>query len=410
MMPDHSNGRYVTALTNGRIVLSDRIVIGHALLIEGGTIVGVIGQNEIPEHAHVLDVEGRIVAPGLIDIHTHGAVNHTFNEPDAAAYEAITVENARRGVTSLLATLAAVAPIAELCACLDYCRSWMTGQHDGAQILGAHLESPFIDPAQAGGVNRKGLRTPADGSAEPLLAYGDVLRLFVLAPELPGALELVSALLRNGIMPAAGHSLCRDTDVVAAMDRGLRHITHIWSAQSSTIRVGPWRKPGLLEASLVFDGLTVEMISDNRHLPSTLMKLAYKCIGPDRLCAISDATSGAGLPEGSPFTIGGMAYEVRDGVGMLIGDDTTFAGSSTLLSQMLPVLIDVVGIPLVEAVRMASLTPARAIGWAERKGSLEPGKDADVAVFNPDFTAWRTMIGGRWVWPGDSPDGQDALD
>ena len=170
--------------------------------------------------------------------------------------------------------------------------------------------------------------------------------------------------------------------------------------------MGPWRKPGLLEASLVFGGLTVEMISDNRHLPPTLMKLAYKCIGPDRLCAISDATSGAGLPEGSPFTIGGMAYEVRDGVGMLIGDDTTFAGSSTLLSQMLPVLVDAVGIPLAEAVRIARLTPARAIGWAVREGSLEPGKDADVAVFNPDFTAWRTMIGGRWVWASEGPDGE----
>ena len=109
---------------------------------------------------HVLDVEERIIAPGLVDIHTHGAVHHTFNEPDAAAYEAITVENARRGVTSLLATLAAVAPISELCACLDFCRDWMAGQHDGAQILGAHLESPFIDPAQCGGVNRKGLRVP----------------------------------------------------------------------------------------------------------------------------------------------------------------------------------------------------------------------------------------------------------
>ena len=93
-MPDHSNGGYVTALTNGRIVLPDRIVIGHALLIESGKIVGVIGQGEIPEHAHVLDVEERIIAPGLVDIHTHGAVHHTFNEPDATAYEAITVENA----------------------------------------------------------------------------------------------------------------------------------------------------------------------------------------------------------------------------------------------------------------------------------------------------------------------------
>lgn len=392
------------ALTNGRIVLPDRVVTGRALLVEGGKIAGLIPADAPGDEAQVLDVGGRVIAPGLVDIHTHGAVRHTFNEPDAAAYEAITVENARGGVTSLVATLAAVAPIAELCACLDYCRSWMAGAHAGAQLLGAHLESPFIDPAQAGGVNRKGLRTPADGSAEPLLAYGDVLRIFVLAPELPGALDLVTALVDAGIMPAAGHSSARDTDLAAAVARGLRHITHIWSSQSSTIREGPWRKPGLLEASLVTEGLTVEMIADNRHLPPTLMKLAYKCIGPDRLCAISDATSGAGLPEGSQFGIGGMAFEVRDGVGMLIGDDTTFAGSSTLLNQMLPVLIDAVGIPLVEAVRMASLTPARAIGWAHSKGSLEPGKDADVAVFNADFTAWRTMIGGRWVWASDEAD------
>ena len=396
-MPNHPDNSYSTALTNGRIVLPDRLVTGQALLIEGDKIAGVVRQDELAENVHVLNVGGRYISPGLVDIHTHGAVHRSFNEPDATAYEAITVENARRGVTSLLATLAAVAPISELCGCLDFCRSWMAGQHDGAQILGAHLESPFIDPAQCGGVNRKGLRVPADGSAEPLLAYGDVLRIFVLAPELPGALELVTALDRHGIIPAAGHSSARDADLAAAMACGLRHITHIWSAQSSTIRVGPWRKPGLLEASLVFDGLMVEMISDNRHLPPTLMALAYKCIGPDRLCVISDATSGAGLPEGSPFTIGGMAYEVREGVGMLIGDDTTFAGSSTLLNQMVPVLTDAVGIPLVEAVRMVTLTPAKAIGRADQKGSLEPGKDADVAIFNPDFTAWKTMIGGRWV-------------
>lgn len=390
-----ANGRI--AMTNGQIVLPDRVVTGQALLIEGSKITGLVAPGDLSPDTTLVDTGGRTITPGLIDIHTHGALNHSFNEPNDTAFGIITAENARRGVTSLLATLAAVAPIPELCGCLDFCRRWMAESHAGAQILGAHLESPFIEPAQAGGVNRKGLRVPADGSAEPLLAYGDVLRIFVLAPELPGALDLVTDLARHGIIPAAGHSGARDSDVSAAMERGLRHITHIWSAQSSTIRLGPWRKPGLLEASLLFDGLTVEMIADNKHLPPTLMRLAYKCIGPDRLCAISDATNGAGLPEGSPFTIGGMAYEVRDGVGMLIGDDTTFAGSSTLLNQMVPVLVDVVGIPLVEAIRMVTLTPTRAIGWADRKGSLEPGKDADIAVFNPDFSAWATMISGRWV-------------
>ena len=163
------------------------------------------------------------------------------------------------------------------------------------------------------------------------------------------------------------------------------------------MREGPWRKPGLLEVSLVYEGLTVEMISDNKHLPPTLMKLAYKCIGPDRLCIVSDATSGAGLPEGARFRMGNMEYEVHDGVGMLF-DRTAFAGSTTLVNEMIPIVVEHVGVPLVEAIRMASLTPARAIGVADRKGSIEPGKDADLAVFNDDFTAWRTMIYGRWVY------------
>ncbi len=180
------------------------------------------------------------------------------------------------------------------------------------------------------------------------------------------------------------------------MAAGLRHTIHIWSGQSSTVREGPWRRPGLLEATLTCDELTAEMIADNRHLPATLMKLAYRCKGPDRLCVVSDAIAGAGMPDGTSFGLAGHEYLVEDGVGM-VPDHTSFAGSVTLLNRMVAVLRDVVGIPLPEAVRMASLTPARIIGVADRKGSLEPGKDADLAVFEEDWTAWRTMIGGRWL-------------
>jgi N-acetylglucosamine-6-phosphate deacetylase len=223
------------------------------------------------------------------------------------------------------------------------------------------------------------------------------MRMMTYAPELPGALELTARLAQLGVVPAAGHSSARDADVSAAMQLGLRHCIHIWSGQSSTTRDGPWRVAGLLETTLASDTLTAEMIADNKHLPPTLMKLAYKCLGADRLCAVSDATSGAGLPEEARFRMGGMEYEVHDGVGMLL-DRSAFAGSTTLLNRMVPVLTGVVGIPLAEAVRMASLTPARVIGFDSRKGSLEPSKDADIAIFEQDFTCWRTMIGGRWVY------------
>lgn len=386
------------ALVNGQIVLPQHVVEGQALLIEDGRIAGVVAPASLAGDVARIDVGGRLVAPGLVDIHTHGAQGCIFNDATALAFETILHENARRGVTSLLATTVTDA-IDNLVAVLDLAREWMqeqaiAGSGDLAQLLGVHVEGPYFALAQAGAQDPAHIRNPDDGTAERLLAYHDIIRIFTYAPELPGALDLTRRLVDLGIVAAAGHSSAREEDVRPLIDAGLRHIIHLWSAQSTITREGPWRKLGLVEVSLTDERLTGEIIADNKHLPPTLMKLAYKCLGPDRLCAISDATSGAGLPDGSRFRLAGLECDVVDGVGML-PDRTAFAGSTTLLNQMIPILVEEVGIPLHEAIRMASLTPARVIGVADRKGSLEPGKDADIAVFNDDFTAWGTIIGGR---------------
>jgi N-acetylglucosamine-6-phosphate deacetylase len=377
------------ALTNGRLVLPQTIVEGQVILIEDGQIVAVTERGAIGSDVHAIDAGGRLIAPGLIDLHTHGALGRTFNEPTPEAFETICAENARHGVTSLCAAIAP-APLPDLIHCCEFVRAWQREKRTGAQVLGIYLESPYTSPAQKGALDLRCLRLPNDGRVDDLLAYHDVVRVFMLAPELPDAIELVAKINQLGMVPAAGHSSAYESHVRAAMEHGLRHVTHIWSAMSSVVREGPWRKPGLLEAALVFDGLTVEMIADNKHLPPTLMKLAYKCIGPDRLCAVSDATSGAGLPEGSHFVMGGMEYEVGEGVGLML-DRSAFAGSTTLLNQMIPILIDAVGIPLVEAIRMTTLTPARIVGVDEHKGSLAAGKDADIVIFNDDFTPWRVF-------------------
>jgi N-acetylglucosamine-6-phosphate deacetylase len=391
---EQPKGRF--ALTNGRVILPQEIVTGKAVVVEGKEIVGIADADNLGAKVKKIDVGGRYIAPGLIDIHVHGALGHTFNEPEAEAFATITEENVKRGVTSLLATIS-TAPIPDLVKCLEFSRQWMHKPREGSQVLGVHLEGPYFSMAQKGAQDPENIRTPDDGTADILLEHHDMMRIMTYAPELPGALELTARLARLGIVPAAGHSSAKDEDVLAAMKVGLRHTIHVWSGQSSTVREGPWRKPGLLEPTLVFDELTAEMIADNKHLPPTLMKLAYKCKGADRLCVISDATSGAGMPEGARFRMGEMQYEVHDGVGMML-DRTAFAGSTTLVNQMVSILTEVVGIPLVEAVRMATLTPARVIGFDDCKGSLKAGKDADLAVFEDDFTAWRTMIGGRWVY------------
>lgn len=389
------NNQNPFALLNGRIILPDHVVEGKAVVVEDGMIAGIADVGELGNEMERVDVAGRIITPGLIDIHTHGALGHTFNEPTAEAFGVITTENARRGVTSLLATTA-TAPIPDLVSSLDFIRQWMSEARDGAQVLGAHVEGPYFSLPKAGAQDPANIRNPDDGTVDQLLAYHDIIRQFTYAPELPGALELTERLVKLGIVAAAGHSSAKEAEVAAAINAGLHHIIHIWSAQSTTVYEGAWRKPGLLEVSLVYDNLTVEMITDNKHLPPTLMKLAYKCIGPDRLCIISDATSGAGLPDGSRFRMGELEYVVEDRVGMML-DGSSFAGSATLLNEMIPVLTEYVGVPLPEAVRMASLTPARVIGVADRKGSLAAGKDADIAIFNDDFTAWRVLINGRWA-------------
>lgn len=387
-------------IENGRLVLPDRVVKGAALVVHGGVIDAVVAQGSRVPGATQLDAGGRLVTPGLIDIHIHGACGRAFNEPDPTAYAAILQAALEHGVTSVLATLA-TAPISDLVACLGVVREWMAagkaGMQPGAALLGAHVEGPYFSRAQAGAQNPAHLRRPDDGSAAHLLGYADVIRILSFAPELPGAAELTAELVRRGIVPAAGHSSAREEDLQACWAAGLRHTIHIWSGQSSTVREGPWRKPGLLEVTLTYDEVTGEMIADHRHLPATLMRLAYQCLGPDRLCLISDATSGAGLPEGSRFGMGGMEYVVSDGVGMML-DGSAFAGSTTLLDGMLRVMTGVVGASIPEAVRMATVTPARVIGLDGHKGSLATGMDADLVIWEDAFRPWRVLIGGREVY------------
>ncbi|MGI8405941.1 MAG: N-acetylglucosamine-6-phosphate deacetylase [Thermomicrobiales bacterium] len=388
------------ALINGRVILPDQIVEHYALVVTNGLISGVTAHPEISRDTEIVDVGGRYISPGLIDIHVHGAEGATFNDPTAESFRTITGACLSRGITSVLATIATAA-IPDLIASLAMVRAWRASPRSGCAVLGAHLEGPYFSLQQKGAQDPKHIRTPDDGTVDSLLEYSDIMRIMTFAPELPGATALASRLSERGVVPAMGHSDAKDVDVYKAMERGARHAIHLWSGQSSTIREGAWRKPGLLEASLASDVLTGEMIADNRHLPPTLMKLAWKCFGSDRLCLISDATSGAGLPEGSPFVMGEMEYVVEGGVGMTL-ERTSFAGSSTLLNQMVPIVHAEVGVPLPEAVRMASLTPARIIGVDDHKGSLESGKDADIAIFNEDFSAWKTMIGGHWAgeFPG----------
>lgn len=388
-----------TVWTGGRLVLPDRVADDRVLLVHEGRIEAVCRDGDVAVDVARRDLEGAYLVPGLIDVHTHGALGRSFLDADDGAFETILVEQARRGVTGVLATTS-TAPLPSILAALSTTRAWHgDGARPGARVLGAHVEGPYFAAAQSGAQDPAHLRHPDDGSVDQILAYADVVRLLSYAPELPGAEALTRRLVAQGIVAGAGHSEATDEDLARCEAWGLHHVIHLWSGQSTTVREGPWRRPGLLEASLASATLTAEMIADGKHLPRTLMALAWKAFGPDRLCLISDATSGAGLAEGASFTMGEMTYEVHDGVGMM-PDGSAFAGSTTLLGDMLAVVVRSLGVPLHDVVRAASLTPARLLGLDHAKGSLTPGKDADLAVFAPDLTPLETLIAGRTVARG----------
>ena len=343
----------------------------------------------------VVDASGRWVMPGMVDIHTHGAIGRSFLGGDADDFASILGEQARHGVTSVLATTS-TAPLGSILATCEVARGYAGGPNE-ARLLGVHMEGPYFAASQAGAQDPAQLRTPDDGSIDAVLEYADVLRIVSFAPELPGATSLTGRLRRAGIVAAAGHSEATDQDLAAGLREGLSHAIHLWSGQSTTRREGPWRVPGLLEATLASDSLSAEVIADGKHLPPTLLRLAWKALGPERLCLVSDATSGAGLPDGSRFTLGEVTYEVVEGVGMLL-DRTAFAGSTTFLDGMLRVMTEQAGVPLHEAVAMASHTPAAVIGAHDRVGSIAAGLAADLVVLSPSLEVLATVVGGRTVY------------
>jgi N-acetylglucosamine-6-phosphate deacetylase len=215
-----------------------------------------------------------------------------------------------------------------------------------------------------------------------------------LAPELPGATDLIRALTARGVVVSAGHSAAGGAELAAAHRAGLRHVAHLWSGQSALRKDGPWRTPGLLEETLASTGLTAEVIADGVHVPAPLLRIAHRCLGPDRLCVVSDASAGTGLPPGTTFRMGAARGIVADGVAMS-EDGGSFCGSTSFLADVLRYAVVRAGIPLVDAVRMATATPATVLGLADRIGSLGPGRVADLVVLDGDLRTRMVVRAGR---------------
>ncbi len=375
------------AIVNGKIILPGEILEGQALLFDE-KIVGIVPASEIGD-AEVIDAAGGFVSPGLIDIHIHGYLGEDTSDGSEEGLLKMAEGIAQNGVTAWLPTTMTVS-YDELRRAFDAVRKLSKRENNpkGAQMLGVNAEGPFINPSKKGAQAVEHIR-PAD--ANFLIENSDIIRLFTIAPEMPGALDCIREVTqKTNLRVSMGHTAANYEEAKAGIEAGVRHATHLFNAMTPLNH----RDPGVVGAALADDRVMTEMIADTFHISADLFGLVAKVKG-DNLILITDCTRAGGLADGV-YTLGGQPIYVK-GIECRLKDGT-IAGSVLRLNNAVRNVRAHTNLPLEQIVRMASLNPARAIGVADRKGSLEKGKDADIILTDPDFQVQRTIIGGETVY------------
>ena len=376
------------AIVNGRIVLPDRAIEGAALLFDK-KIVGVVPAAGVPEGVERIDAAGATVIPGLIDMHIHGYLGEDASDGTFEGIRTMAEGVAKNGVTSFLPTTMTVS-YGELRAAFAQIRRGVEASArddwQGAQILGVNAEGPFINPSKKGAQAGENIRP---GDADFLMEYLDIIRVFTIAPEMPGNMDCIRK-MAGKVLISMGHTGATYDQAAAAIDAGVGHVTHLFNAQTPLMH----RDPGVVGAALTDDRVSCELIADTFHVNRHLFPLVARAKG-DKLVLITDCTRAGGLEDGE-YTLGGQPIFVK-GIECRLADGT-IAGSVLKLNCAVRNLMENANLPIWEAVNAASLNPAKRIGVDGRKGSLEAGKDADIALCDEHFNIRRTILGGRTIY------------
>ena len=373
---------------NVRLIFSDGIREGLEIVTQQRKIAEIRPQTNAPE-TDVVDLAANYLAPGFVDLHVHGAVGRDTMEASEEAFRAICDFHASGGTTSLLLATA-TAPIDTIIDVLSAVRDF---QSSITQIAGVHVEGPFISKAKCGAQRAEFIQNPTPDAVARILEYADVINRITIAPELPGALEAIEKFHTREISVSGGHSNAWDDEAQAASARGMSSVTHIFNCMSSARRRGIHRVAGLLEFGLSEPTVLCELIADGHHVSTTLMKMLYRAKRGAGICLVTDATAGAGLPDGSRFSLFGNDCIVDGGV-CLLADRSALAGSAARMIDLVRTMVNDVEVPLHEAFAMATENPARAISLAT-KGRLAIGTDADLIVLSPKLEVLRTFVGGE---------------
>jgi N-acetylglucosamine-6-phosphate deacetylase len=392
---------------NGMVALRARRVItplqdlrDAIVLVEGDKIVsvGLEASIPVPSGAKVIDVGDRLISPGFIDLHHHGALG-VYAAEGAAAVQKIGKYLATTGTTSWLPTSASV-PGVDM---VEGIKGMVQAMHEGtggAEPIGIHMEGPFLAPKRIPGqevVDRALMEPSLDEFHRFMEASEGNIKIMGVAPELKGALEVISEIRRTGVVAAVAHTKGTYEQFVRAVEAGARHVTHTYNVMTGFHH----RRPGVVGGALTCDQVTAELIADGYHVSPVAMDVLLRCRGFDNVAVITDNVPLAGLPDGE-YEMFGRHIVKKNGISRLAGSrpdqDNTMAGSEWPMNRNLHVLVDRVGVPLRDAIRMATLTPATIIDADNRKGSLEPGKDADLVVIDEDVNVYLAMVRGEIVY------------
>ena len=372
---------------------------GGTVLVDNGKIVEVSEGNIDAPGTIEMDAGGNYISPGFIDIHVHGGGGHDFMDNTIEAFLGIANLHARYGTTAMLPTTL-TSSRADLVETLQTYQLAEIENTSGAQFIGMHLEGPYFALNQAGAQDTRYIRNPDPQEYQELLSEFPCIKRWSAAPELEGALEFGRYVTSKGVLASMAHTDAIYEEALAGFENGYTLATHLYSGMNGVVRRNAFRYAGAVEAAYLIDEMDVEIIADGIHLPAPLLKLVYKIKGPDKTALITDAMRAAGLPPGESI-LGGL----KNGIKVIVEDDvaklpdrSAFAGSVATFDRLVRNMVNLAGVPLLDAVKMASATPARIMKINDKKGSIAVGMDADIVIFDREINVGLTIIKGQVVY------------
>jgi N-acetylglucosamine-6-phosphate deacetylase len=387
-----------TVIHASRILTPEEEISDGIIVVESGriTALGHRDTTRVPEGATDYVASGMTVVPGFVDLHIHGAGGHDFMEANARALDRITSTAARHGTTSLVATTV-TAPIEETCRSLEGIARYIAKHEQpevsaedarlAAEILGIHLEGPFISKTRRGVHPLDAIARPSVETLEKLLKAADGrVKILTIAPELPGAMDLIGPAVAAKIVVALGHTDADYDQARAAIHAGARHAVHTYNA----MRPFTHRDPGVVGAIMTDPEVTAEVIADLVHVAGPAIQVLIGTKGFDTVLLVSDGIAATAMPDGN-YRLGNFEVSVNNGVAR--NEEGKLAGSTLTLDRALRNVV-ALGVPLIEAVRMVTVLPARRVGLAGKKGIIAVGADADLVALTPDLRVAGVMTRG----------------